>query len=196
MKVVAAVVAVVVIIAILVVTLFRVPSEETMKPPEENIITKDPAEMVLKRADVPSENYERMWSMRPSIEYLQFHWIPADVWPRVGFENGYRTMFTYGDEPKTYALECVTLRFSNIAGAETAFDAMRNSLIDRLMGWQVVTIPKIGDQSFAMELEDPVQVEIVFRKANICVAIGTSGYPPWTMDNVIVWARAIEDKIV
>jgi hypothetical protein len=195
MKVVAAVVAVVVIVAILVATLFRAPSEETMKPPEENIITKNPAEMVLEFADVPSENYSRTWSMEPSIRYLQFYWIPADVWQQVGFENGYKVMFTYEEEK--YALYCITLKFLSIAGAEMAFDAMSNSLVNRLTGWQVMTIPEIGDQHFAMERPpDPLQVWIVFRKANICVAIGTSGDPPWTMENAIVWARAIEGKIV
>ena len=97
-----------------------------------------------------------------------------------------------------YQVISMALRFSSIEGAKTGFNALENSV----MGYgQFVTIPKIGDQHFAV-IGTPVYpgggqpVAICFRKANVCIALSASGgLAPWVMDDVIGWTQIIESRI-
>jgi len=168
---------------------------------EVKLVTKNPEEMVLKPADVPSENYSGMESRSITIEYLRSvaGYMPADIWQQAGFENGYWVQFNYQGG---YSISCVTLRFSSIEGAKMLFGAMENSVAGYPTYGRFVTISKIGDQHFAMEIATPAYlgahqpIGIGFRKANVCAFLSTYGsLAPWVMDNVVRWARTVESRV-
>lgn len=192
--VVAVIVAAVIVAVVIAYLLLIGPSAEV------KLITKSPEEMVLKLADVPPENYSGMGSRSITIDYLQSvtSYLPADIWQQAGFENGHGVQFNYQEG---YSITCTTLRFSSIEGAKILFNAMENSVTGSPTYGRFVTIPKIGDQHFAMEYSTPAYpgahqpVGIGFRKANVCVFLSTYGSEaPWVMDDAVGWARTVESR--
>lgn len=189
-------IAIVVVLVVLAYFLLVKPAIEEVK-----LITKNPKEMLLMPTDMPSEDYSGMESRSLTIEYLQslMHYLPTDIWQRAGFETGHLANFNYEGG---YLLSCAVLRFSSIEGAKILFNAMENSVTGYPVHGRFVTIPKIGDQHFAMEYTTPAYpgahqpVGICFRKSNVCAFLGTHGSAaPWVMDDVVRWAQIVENRI-
>jgi hypothetical protein len=167
---------------------------------QEKLITKDPQKMVLKATDVPAENLLNIETSSLTIENLRshLHYLP-DIWQQIDFEAGQGTQFKYEGG---YLLFCVVYRFSSVEGAKILFNTMKETVTGFPVYGRFVSIPELGNEHYAIEIGSPAfqgahqPVGITFRKVNILVALSTYGSAaPWTMEDLINWARIVENRI-
>jgi len=195
---------IVAIVLVAVIAGYFIISNTSSSSKQSSLITKDPIELALSQADVPSDFIINSDPSETGYKDDSYWGNESEKQQAInrGFTKGYRNTFFYQDPNALLSVKTISSSISlySLEGAKEAFNENQQNFLEG--GCTQFDVQKIGDGNFGCYEADTSSIAVktyyyIFfyeKNVNVFVSIGQTGTVN-LKDDAIKYAKVVANKI-